>query len=248
MAALTARRLSVFFSGNAALKDVSIEIPAERIVAVIGPAGAGKTSLLRSFNRMNELCEGARTTGRVQVFGRDIYAPKTDVGQLRREVGMVFHESAPFPMSIFDNVAYAPQAARQNEDIDRIVERALVEAGLWSQVADSLGSHASQLSAEERQRLCIARTLAAGAKALLLDEPTSKLDARATRGVEALLHSIRRKYTILIATTDHQQAARLSDHTLYLDRGEAVEYGKTASVFTNPKRRRTEAYLTGRGV
>ena len=245
-AILSAEGLSVSFGKRTALADISVEVPRGRIVSVIGPSGCGKTTLLRCFNRMNELVAGARTTGVVRFEGLDLYGEEVDPVQVRRRIGMVFQRATPFPKSVFDNVAFGPRAGGFGGDLHGLVQEVLEATGLWTEVAGDLDAPATELSAGQQQRLCIARTLAVKPGVLLMDEPTSALDPTATARIESLVDSLREEYTILIATHNLQQAARLSDMTAYLDQGELVEYGPTETVFTNPREPRTESYVTGR--
>lgn len=245
---LSAERLSVRFDGRTALSNVSLEIPRGRIVSVIGPSGCGKTTLLRCFNRMNELVEGAQATGVVRFEGFDLHAAHVDPVEVRRRIGMVFQQPTPFPKSVFDNVAFGPRASGFDGDLHALVEEVLSAAGLWPEVAGELDAPATALSAGQQQRLCIARTLAVKPSVLLMDEPTSALDPTATARIEALVHSLKGAYTVVIATHDLQQAARLSDMTAFLDGGDLVEYGPTETLFTNPRDPRTESYLTGRAL
>lgn len=245
-AILSAEGLSVSFGNRTALADISVEVPRGRIVSVIGPSGCGKTTLLRCFNRMNELVAGARTTGVVRFEGLDLYGEEVDPVQVRRRIGMVFQRATPFPKSVFDNVAFGPRAGGFGGDLHGLVQEVLEATGLWTEVAGDLDAPATELSAGQQQRLCIARTLAVKPGVLLMDEPTSALDPTATARIESLVDSLREEYTILIATHNLQQAARLSDMTAYLDQGELVEYGPTETVFTNPREPRTESYVTGR--
>ncbi len=243
---LTAERLSVRFGRHLALRKVSLSIPRGRIVSVIGPSGCGKTTLLRCFSRMNELVSGARTSGTVHFAGMDLYGPDVDPVEVRRRIGMVFQKTTPFPKSVFDNIAFGPRASGFTGDLPGLVEEALTDAGLWSEVADELDTPALELSAGQKQRLCIARTLALKPDVLLLDEPTSALDPEATARIESIIRALSPRYTIVIATYNRWQAARLSDMTAFLDRGELLEYGLTETLFTNPREARTESYLTGR--
>ena len=243
---LTAERLSVRFGRHIALGDVSLSIPRGRIVSVIGPSGCGKTTLLRCFSRMNELVSGARTSGTVHFAGMDLYGPDIDPVEVRRRIGMVFQNTTPFPKSVFDNIAFGPRASGFTGDLQGLVEEALTDAGLWSEVAGDLDTPALELSAGQKQRLCIARTLALKPDVLLLDEPTSALDPEATARIESIVRALSPRYTIVIATYNRWQAARLSDMTAFLDRGELLEYGLTETLFTNPREARTESYLTGR--
>lgn len=243
---LTAERLGVRFGDRIALKDVSLAIPRGRIVSIIGPSESGKTTLLRSFNRMNELVSSAETTGTVRFSRVDLHGAGVDPVEVRRRIGMVFQETTPFPKSVFDNVAFGPRASGFTGDLQGLVEEVLTAAGLWSEVAEDLDAPAVELSAGQKQRLCIARTLALGPDVLLLDEPTAALDAEATARIESIIRSLSPDYSIVIATRNRWQAARLSDLTGFLDRGELLEYGPTETVFTNPREARTESYLTGR--
>lgn len=243
---LTAERLGVRFGDRVALKNVSLAIPRGRIVSIIGPSESGKTTLLRSFNRMNELVPGAETTGTVRFGGVDLHGPGVDPVEVRRRIGMVFQETTPFPKSVFDNVAFGPRASGFTGDLQDLVEEVLTAAGLWPEVAEDLDAPAVELSAGQKQRLCIARTLALGPDVLLLDEPTAALDAEATARIESIIRALSPGYSIVIATRNRWQAARLSDLTGFLDRGELLEYGPTETVFTNPREARTESYLTGR--
>lgn len=243
---LSAVGLSVRFGSRTALTDISLDVPRGRIVSVIGPSGCGKTTLLRCFNRTNELVPGARTTGAVRFEGMDLYAEDVDPVGVRRRIGMVFQRATPFPKSVFDNVAFGPRAGGFGGDLHGLVQEVLEATGLWPEVAGDLDAPATSLSAGQQQRLCIARTLAVKPGVLLMDEPTSALDPTATARIESLVDSLKEDYAIVIATHNLQQAARLSDMTAYLDRGELVEYGPTETVFTNPREPRTESYVTGR--
>ncbi len=245
-AALSADGLSVRFGSKTALREVSLSIPRGRVASIIGPSGCGKTTLLRCFNRMNELIPGAVTTGTVCFNGVDLHGDGIDPVEVRRRIGMVFQQATLFPRSVFDNVAFGPRASGYAGDLHVLVEEVLTAAGLWSEVAEDLDAPAMELSAGQRQRLCIARTLALKPDILLMDEPTSALDPAATARIEATIHALKSNHTIVIATHKRRQAARLSDLTAYLDQGELLEYGPTETLFTNPRRRRTEYYLTGR--
>jgi phosphate transport system ATP-binding protein len=244
--ALEARSVSVTFGVREAVRGVSLVIPANRVVALVGPSGCGKTSLLRCFNRMNDLVPGARVTGQVLFHGEDLYRPEVDPARVRQRIGMVFQSPNPFPKSIFHNVAFGPLVNGFTGDLNRLVEESLTRAGLWDEVSDRLHEPAGRLSAGEKQRLCIARALAAGPQVLLLDEPASELDPGAAQKVEELIYSLKEDYTILIVTHNLQQAARISDYTAFLHRGELVEYGPTDRIFTKPREGRTETYVTGR--
>lgn len=242
---------SLFYGSFRALRDVSIAIPANQITAIIGPSGCGKSSLLRSFNRMNELMPGVRTEGQVLLDEQSVHS--MDVVELRRRVGLVFQRPNPFDMSIYDNVAYGPRAhgLRARDRLDAIVEQSLRDAALWDEVKDVLHRSALALSGGQQQRLCIARALAVSPEVILMDEPASALDPMATLRIEELMRVLKEKYTIVVVTHNMQQAARVSDFTAFMmmrpDRaGELVEYGPTRQVFTNPKDKRTEDYITGR--
>lgn len=243
-----AQDLNVYYGEYHALRDVSLDIEPHQITAFIGPSGCGKTTLLRCFNRMNELVEGAQATGVVRFEGFDLHAAHVDPVEVRRRIGMVFQQPTPFPKSVFDNVAFGPRASGFDGDLHALVEEVLSAAGLWPEVAGELDAPATALSAGQQQRLCIARTLAVKPSVLLMDEPTSALDPTATARIEALVHALKGDYTVVIATHDLQQAARLSDMTAFLDGGDLVEYGPTETLFTNPRDPRTESYLTGRAL
>ena len=244
--ALEAEGLSVFYGSTHAVKEVDFAVPANRVTALIGPSGCGKSTLLRCFNRMNELVPGARVTGRVAFFGQDIYARDADPVEVRRRIGMVFQKPNPFPKSIYDNVAFGARVNGYKGDLDALVESSLRQCALWEEVQDRLGDSAYGLSGGQQQRLCIARTLAVKPDVVLMDEPASALDPIATQRIEELIHELKRDYTIVIVTHNMQQAARVSDFTAYLYLGELIEYGPTETIFTNPREKSTEAYLTGR--
>lgn len=243
---LALRDLSVRFGDRPALSGISLDIPRGRIVALIGPTGCGKTTLLRALNRMNELIPGTRTTGSVRFDGVEIYRPEVDPVEVRRRIGMVFQEATLFPGSVFDNVAFGPRAGGFGGDLHALAEEVLSAAGLWTRLDEDLDVPAASLSGGQRQRLCIARALAVRPQILLLDEPTAALDPTATARIGSLVHSLMPHLTIMIATNDVRLAARTSNLTGFLDRGELVEYGPTETLFTNPADQRTEAYLTGR--
>jgi len=248
MSKIETRNLSVYYDGGAvhALKEVSIKIEANRITALIGPSGCGKTTFLRALNRMNEL-NGAYTKGEVVIDGVDIYNGKVDVIDLRRRVGMVFQQPNPFPMSIYDNVAYGPRIhGVAPQKLDRIVEESLKKAALWEEVKDRLEENALKLSGGQQQRLCIARALAVNPEVILFDEPCSALDPVSTARIEALLQELKEEYTIVIVTHNMQQAARVSDFTAFFLLGELIEFGETTQIFERPKDKRTEDYITGR--
>ncbi len=240
--------LSLWYGAKPALRDITMAIPKHRITAYIGPSGCGKSTLLRCLNRMNDLIDGVRMTGTIRIGGTDIHDPAVDVTELRKRVGMVFQKSNPFPKSIFENVAYGPRilGVRQRADLEAIVERSLRAAALWDEVEDRLGDSALSLSGGQQQRLCIARALAVEPDVLLMDEPCSALDPIATAKIEELMLGLKASYTIVIVTHNMQQAARVSDYTGFLLLGELVEFGVTRQVFTTPRDRRTEDYITGR--
>jgi phosphate transport system ATP-binding protein len=238
-----------FFYGDAqALYDVSLEVKACHVTALIGPSGCGKSTFLRTLNRMNDIIPDARLKGTVLIDDQDIYASGVDVVNVRRRVGMVFQKSNPFPKSIFDNVAYGPRISgiRHMTPLSEIVERSLERAGLWDEVKDRLDQNAMDLSGGQQQRMCIARALAVDPEILLMDEPASALDPRATARIEDLIGELRRNYTIIIVTHNMQQAARVSDFTAFFYEGRLVEYGTTERMFTKPAQKETEDYITGR--
>ena len=244
-------RYSLYYGSFCALREVDVQIPARRITALIGPSGCGKSSFLRSLNRMNDLIPNVRVEGRIWIDREDIFS--TDVVELRRRVGMVFQRPNPFPKSVFDNVAYGPRAhgLRDRARLAEIVERSLRDAALWDEVKDNLHKSALALSGGQQQRLCIARALAVQPEVLLMDEPTSALDPIATLKIEELLQALKRRYTVVIVTHNIQQAARISDYTAFfmMDEtraGRLIEFGPTREIFTTPKDRRTEDYITGR--
>lgn len=245
---IIAKEFNLFYGDFQALKGVSLEIEAKTVTALIGPSGCGKSTFLRSLNRMNDLIEGVRVEGLVSLDGADIYNPKTDVVALRKRVGMVFQRPNPFPMSIFDNVAYGPRihGIKDKNRLNEIVERSLQGAALWDEAKDRLYTPALRLSGGQQQRLCIARLLAVEPEVLLMDEPASALDPISTAKIEDLINELKRNYSIIIVTHNMQQAARISDNLGFFLLGRLVEYGQTESVMTNPKQKETEDYLTGR--
>ena len=238
--------LGVRYGETQVIKDISLTIPKERVVAFIGPSGCGKSTLLRCFNRMNDLVPTARVTGRVLFRGQDLYAPGVDPADVRRNIGMVFQKPNLFPKSIFENIAFGLRINGFQDDIGDRVEASLRAAALWDEVSHRLDADALGLSAGQQQRLCIARALAVEPEVLLMDEPASALDPIATGRVEDLIGDLRGDYTIVIVTHNMQQAARISDDTAFLYMGELVEYKETQRLFTNPEDERTEAYITGR--
>lgn len=231
-----------------AIRDISLDIRRNEVTAFIGPSGCGKSTLLRCFNRLNDLIDGVRITGKIMLEGTDIYAPSLDVTELRKRVGMVFQKSNPFPKSIYENVAYGPRVAGLNnrKQLDDIVEQSLRNAALWDEVSDRLTQSALGLSGGQQQRLCIARALAVEPDVILMDEPCSALDPIATARIEALIHELKARYTIVIVTHNMQQAARVSDQTAFLYLGNLVEAGPTGRIFTTPEKKETEDYITGR--
>ena len=237
------------YAAHQVLFDVNLEIPPRAVTAFIGPSGCGKTTLLRCFNRMNDLIDGARiSAGRVRLEGRDIYAPEVDVVDLRRRVGMVFQKSNPFPKSIYENVAYGLRVLGVNKKarINEAVEKSLRASALWAEVKDRLDSSAYGLSGGQQQRLCIARALAVEPEVILMDEPCSALDPIATAKVEELIYQLRENFTIVIVTHNMQQAGRCSNYTAFFYLGRLIEFGATSKIFSNPSERRTEDYITGR--
>jgi phosphate transport system ATP-binding protein len=243
---LETRALSVSYGDRVAVRDIAIRIPDRQVVAFIGPSGCGKSTLLRCFNRMNDLIPGARVEGEALFQGRNLYGPDVDAVDVRRRIGMVFQKPNPFPKSIYDNVAFGPRVNGYRGPMNELVEQSLRQAALWDEVKDRLDQSALALSGGQQQRLCIARALAVEPEVLLMDEPASALDPIATQKIEDLIFVLKRDYTVVIVTHNMQQAARVSDYTAFLYMGELVEYGPTASLFTNPVEERTEAYITGR--
>lgn len=246
---MTARDVSVFYGAVAALRNVSMGILRDSVTAIIGPSGCGKSTFLRCLNRMNDTVPGTRVTGEILLDDRDIYGASMDVVQLRARVGMVFQKPNPFPKSIFENIAYGPRIhglAANRADMENIVEAALRRAGLWDEVKDRLGEGGTALSGGQQQRLCIARAIAVDPEVILMDEPCSALDPVATAKIEELIDELRARYAIVIVTHNMQQAARVSQHTAFFDRGSLVEFGGTSAIFTNPADARTRDYITGR--
>lgn len=245
---ITVNDLCLWYGEHQALKNINMEIKEKSITAFIGPSGCGKSTFLKTLNRMNDLIPGVSITGSVQYEGQDILSNNIDVNQLRKEVGMVFQKPNPFPMSIYDNVAYGPRThgIKNKVQLDEIVERALKDAALWDEVKDRLKKNALGLSGGQQQRLCIARALAVEPKVLLMDEPTSALDPISTARIEELVLELKEKYTIVMVTHNMQQAVRVSDYTAFFLLGELVEMNKTDDIFSYPKDKRTEDYITGR--
>ncbi len=240
--------LCLWYGQTQALKNVSLEVQEHTITALIGPSGCGKSTFLKTLNRMNDLVHGVKITGSVKYRGTDIYAPSTDVNELRRNIGMVFQKPNPFPMSIYDNVAYGPRThgIRSRAKLDEVVERSLRGAAIWDEVSDRLKKSALGLSGGQQQRLCIARALAVEPDVLLMDEPTSALDPISTSKIEELAAELKKQYTIVIVTHNMQQAVRISDNTAFFLLGDLVEYGNTEKMFNTPADKRTEDYITGR--
>lgn len=247
MGKIEIKNTDLYYGDFHALKNINLDIPANQITAFIGPSGCGKSTLLKSLNRMNDLVEGCRITGELLLDGEDIYGPM-DVNLLRRRVGMVFQKPNPFPMSIYDNIAYGPRThgIRSKAKLDDIVEKALRDAAIWDEVKDRLKKSALGMSGGQQQRLCIARALAVEPEVLLMDEPTSALDPISTSKIEDLAVELKKDYTIVMVTHNMQQAARISDKTAFFLLGEVIEYGETESLFSMPKDKRTEDYITGR--
>jgi phosphate transport system ATP-binding protein len=246
--AITIRTANFFYGDKQVLFDIGMDIGENRVTALIGPSGCGKSTLLRCLNRMNDLIEGANLKGEVKVKGRDIYGPGVDVIEVRRRIGMVFQKSNPFPKSIYDNVVYGLRIAGQRDrrKLDEACEASLQRAALWDEVKDRLEESALSLSGGQQQRLCIARAIAVEPEILLMDEPSSALDPLAAVKIEELIYSLKDRYTIVIVTHNLQQAARVSDKTAFFWLGRLVEYGLTPQMFTNPKEKLTEDYITGR--
>lgn len=248
MKKIIVNNLDLYYKDFKALDQVSLEIDANRVTALIGPSGCGKSTFLRTLNRMNDLYEGVRVEGAVAIDGQDIYAPDVDVVALRKRVGMVFQKPNPFPMTVYDNVAYGPRVhgLKEKRLLDEIVESSLRSAVLWEEVQDRLFQNALGLSGGQQQRLCIARVLAVEPDVVLMDEPTSALDPISTLKIEELIQSLKLDYTIVIVTHNMQQAARVSDTTAFFLNGILVESGPTDKIFTSPDEKRTEDYITGR--
>ncbi len=244
---ITTKNLNLFYGELHALKDVSIEIPSNQVTAFIGPSGCGKSTFLKTLNRMNDLISNVKITGEVYFDGLNVYK-EYDIVELRKNVGMVFQKPNPFPMSIYDNIAYGPRihGVKSKSKLDDIVENSLRNSALWDEVKDRLKQNALGLSGGQQQRLCIARVLAVEPEVVLMDEPTSALDPISTLKIEDLIEELKQKYTIIIVTHNMQQAARISDLTAFFLHGEIVEFGDTNQLFSNPKDKRTEDYITGR--
>ena len=248
MSIISVKDMCLWYGDHQALKNVNIEIPEKSITAFIGPSGCGKSTFLKTLNRMNDLIPGVKITGDIRYKGTDIFSKEVDVNNLRKEIGMVFQKPNPFPMSIYDNIAYGPRThgITNKVELDEIVERALRDAAIWDEVKDRLKKNALGMSGGQQQRLCIARALAVQPKILLMDEPTSALDPISTSRIEELVMELKEKYTIVMVTHNMQQAVRVSDYTAFFLLGELVEFGKTDDIFSRPKDQRTEDYITGR--
>ena len=245
---ITVKDMCLWYGDHQALNNVNIEIPEKSITAFIGPSGCGKSTFLKTLNRMNDLISGVKITGDIRYEGTDIFSRDVDVNNLRKEIGMVFQKPNPFPMSIYDNVAYGPRThgITNRVQLDEIVEQALRDAAIWDEVKDRLKKNALGMSGGQQQRLCIARALAVQPKILLMDEPTSALDPISTSRIEELVMELKEKYTIVMVTHNMQQAVRVSDYTAFFLLGELVEFGKTDDIFSQPRDQRTEDYITGR--
>ncbi|MGN0693989.1 MAG: phosphate ABC transporter ATP-binding protein PstB [Lentihominibacter sp.] len=245
---ISVKNLDLWYGQSQALKNVTMDIEENGITALIGPSGCGKSTFLKTLNRMNDLVPDVKITGEITYDGKDIYSPETDVNELRKEVGMVFQKPNPFPMSIYDNIAYGPRThgIRNKDELDGIVEKALKGAAIWDEVCDRLKKPALGLSGGQQQRLCIARALAVEPKVLLMDEPTSALDPISTSRIEDLAIELKKDYTIVIVTHNMQQALRISDSTAFFLLGELIEYDSTEKLFSTPAEKRTEDYITGR--
>jgi phosphate transport system ATP-binding protein len=245
---ISVKDLSLYYGAKQALKDISMDIPANKVTAFIGPSGCGKSTFIRSINRMNDLIDGVKISGEVVIDGKNIYDRDVDVVNLRRSIGMVFQKSNLFPMSIYENLVFGIKlnGTRDRKVLDSIVEKSLTQAALIDEVKDRLNSPALALSGGQQQRLCIARTLAIEPEIVLMDEPASALDPISTAKIEELIHDLKKNYTIVIVTHNMQQAARVSDGTAFFYLGELIEYDKTSRIFTKPEKKQTEDYVTGR--
>lgn len=245
---ITVEDLSLYYGEKKALKEISLEIPKNKVTALIGPSGCGKSTFLRCINRMNDLIPDVKITGNLLVEGIDIYDDDVDVVNIRKKIGMVFQKSNPFPKSIYENIAYGPRinGVKDKTELDEIVETSLRKAAIWDEIKDRLGDSALGLSGGQQQRLCIARTLAVSPDIILMDEPASALDPISTSKIEELVHELKEQYTIIIVTHNMQQAARTSDYTAFFYMGELIEMGKANTIFTKPEKKQTEDYITGR--
>jgi phosphate transport system ATP-binding protein len=240
------KNLSIWYGEKQAIKNVSLKIPRHKVIAIIGPSGCGKSTLLRTLNRMNDFVPGMRVDGEVLFNGNDVFAKKIDAVEIRRRIGMVFQRPNPFPKSIRANITWGPKINGYTHDLNELVESSLKSAGLWDEVKDRLDESALALSGGQQQRLCIARAIAMQPEVILMDEPCSALDPRATSRIEDLIGELRSRYTIVIVTHNMQQAARVSDELLFFYEGELIEFGETKKIFTNPVEKRTQDYVTGR--
>ncbi|TJX13582.1 phosphate ABC transporter ATP-binding protein [Tissierella creatinini] len=248
MSKISIKNMDLFYGTFQALKNINIDIKKNEITAFIGPSGCGKSTLLKSLNRMNDLVEGCRITGDIRLDGEDIFANNFDVNILRKRVGMVFQKPNPFPMSIYDNIAYGPRThgIKNKSELDEIVETSLKNAAIWDEVKNDLKKNALRISGGQQQRICIARALAVNPEVLLMDEPTSALDPISTAKIEDLVQELKKDYTIVMVTHNMQQATRVSDKTAFFLTGEIIEFGNTEQIFSLPKDKRTEDYITGR--
>ena len=244
---ISVRNLELFYGDNKALKNINLDIESKKVTALIGPSGCGKSTFLRTLNRMNDLIDNVKITGEITIGGKNIYKDIDEI-DLRKKVGMVFQKPNPFPMSIYDNVAYGPRlhGVKDKKTLDGIVEKSLKGAALWDEVKDRLKKSALGLSGGQQQRLCIARTIAVSPEIILMDEPTSALDPISTIKMEELMYELKKKYTVVIVTHNMQQAGRIADKTAFFLSGEVVEYGDTSDIFYKPRDKRTEDYITGR--
>ncbi len=240
--------LNLWYDDNHALKNINLKIKKNKVTAIIGPSGCGKSTLIRSFNRMNDVIENCKINGEIRFHGKNIYASNNNVMQYRKRIGMIFQKPNPFPMSVFDNVAYGPRIHKVNDTnkLEEIVETSLKRAVLWDEVCNRLKDSAMGLSGGQQQRLCIARALAVEPEVILMDEPTSSLDPISSGKIEDLINQLKKKYTVIIVTHNMQQAARISDYTCFMYIGELIEFGETKQIFERPKKRLTENYITGR--
>ena len=243
---LEVKDLSIFYGDNPAIQHVSLEIPKNKVTAIIGPSGCGKSTLLRSFNRMNDFIENIRTKGTILFEGKNLYTSLVDPAEIRRKIGMVFQRPNPFPKSIYKNIAWGPKVNGYSGDLDALIEKSLRAAALWEEVKDRLHSSALSLSGGQQQRLCIARAIAMSPEVILMDEPCSALDPKATAKIEDLIEELRKKYTILVVTHNMQQASRVSQLTAFFYNGKLIEFGNTKKIFTKPLHKKTEDYITGR--
>ena len=241
-------KVNLWYGDNHALTDITMQVQKNKVTALIGPSGCGKSTLIRTFDRMNDIIEGCRVEGKVFFRGKNIYDPDVDVMEIRKEIGMIFQKPNPFPMSVYDNVAYGPviHGIRDRDMLDKIVEQSLNQAALWEEVEERLDQSAMGLSGGQQQRLCIARALAVEPDVILMDEPTSALDPIATAKIEDLMTDLKKRYTVVIVTHNMQQAARISDYTGFMYLGELIEFGKTIQIFEKPTKELTEKYITGR--